>query len=56
LVADINKERYKSLFIPLSRTRHSLRDSVTAEALEAIVDLDLDAFAAIVPPRGYGRD
>jgi len=34
----------------------SLRDSVTAEALQAIVDLDLDALTAIVPPRGYGRD
>jgi hypothetical protein len=34
----------------------SLRDSATAEALLAIVDLDLDALIAIVPPRGYGRD
>jgi hypothetical protein len=34
----------------------SLRDSATAEALQAIVDLDLDALIAIVPPRGYGRD
>ena len=34
----------------------SLRDSATAEALQAIVDLDLDDLAAIVPPRGYGRD
>jgi hypothetical protein len=34
----------------------SLRDTATAEALQAIVDLDLDAIAAIVPPRGYGRD
>jgi hypothetical protein len=34
----------------------SLRDSVTAEALQAIVDLDLEALTAIVPPRGYGRD
>ena len=34
----------------------SLRCSVTAEALQAIVDLDLDALTAIVPPRGYGRD
>jgi hypothetical protein len=34
----------------------SLQGSATAEALEAIVDLDLDALAAIVPPRGYGRD
>ncbi len=34
----------------------SLRDSATAEALEAIVDLDLTAVADCQPPRGYGRD
>jgi hypothetical protein len=34
----------------------SLRDSATAEALQAIVDLDLEELMAIVPPRGYGRD
>jgi len=34
----------------------SLRDSATAEALQAIVDLDLDELTAIVPLRGYGRD
>jgi hypothetical protein len=34
----------------------SLRDSVTAIALQAIIDLDLDALAEIEPPRGYGRD
>jgi hypothetical protein len=34
----------------------SLRDSATATALQAIVELDLDELAAIVPPRGYGRD
>jgi hypothetical protein len=33
-----------------------LRGTATAEALQAIVDLDLDALAAIEPPRGYGRD
>ena len=32
------------------------RDSATAEALQAIVDLDLNDLAAIVPPRGFGRD
>lgn len=26
------------------------------EALQAIVDLDLDQLAAVEPPRGYGRD
>ena len=34
----------------------SLRDSPTAEALEAIADLDLTALDEIEPPRGYGRD
>jgi hypothetical protein len=34
----------------------SLRDRATAEALQAIVDLDLEELMAIVPPRGYGRD
>jgi hypothetical protein len=34
----------------------ALRGTATAEALLAIVDLDLDALAAIDPPRGYGRD
>jgi len=34
----------------------SLRDSATAVALQDIVDLDLDAIAAVQPPRGYGRD
>ena len=34
----------------------SLRDSATAEALQEIVEFDLDDLAAIKPPRGYGRD
>lgn len=34
----------------------SLQGTATAEALQAIVDLDLEALAAIEPPRGYGRD
>jgi len=33
-----------------------LRDSTTAEALEAIAGLDLNDLADIEPPRGYGRD
>ena len=33
-----------------------LRDTPTAEALQAVVDLDLTELQAIVPPRGYGRD
>jgi hypothetical protein len=32
------------------------RGSATAEALQAIVDLDLDELSAIEPPRGFGRD
>lgn len=34
----------------------TLQDTATAEALQAVVELDLDALAAIEPPRGYGRD
>jgi hypothetical protein len=34
----------------------NLRDSATAEALQAIVDFDLESLAEIIPPRGYGRD
>jgi hypothetical protein len=34
----------------------ALRDTPTAETLQAIVDLDLEALASIEPPRGYGRD
>ena len=34
----------------------SLRDTATAEALQAMVDLDLEPLIATVPPRGYGRD
>jgi len=34
----------------------SLRDSATAEALQAVADLDLDEIEAAQPPKGYGRD
>jgi hypothetical protein len=34
----------------------ALRDGATGEALQAIIDLDLDGIVAIEPPRGYGRD
>ena len=34
----------------------SLHDSATAEALEAIIDLDLTTLADVEMPRGYGRD
>ena len=33
-----------------------LFNSATAEALQAICDLDLTELQAIVPPRGFGRD
>ena len=32
------------------------QDSALAEALRAIVDLDLSELQAIEPPRGFGRD
>ena len=34
----------------------SLHDTATAEALQAIVELELETLADIVPPRGFGRD
>jgi hypothetical protein len=34
----------------------SLRDSATAAALQEMIELDLDAIAAVQPPLGYGRD
>jgi hypothetical protein len=34
----------------------ALCETATADALQAIVDLDLDTLAAVEPPRGYGRD
>lgn len=34
----------------------ALHDIPTAEALQAIVDLDLEMLTNIEPPRGYGRD
>ena len=32
------------------------QDSATAEALRAIVDLDLSELQEVEPPRGFGRD
>ena len=32
------------------------RDSTTGEALQAIIELDLDEIIAVTPPRGFGRD
>ncbi len=34
----------------------ALRDTATAQAIEAIVDLDLSDLADIEPLRGYGRE
>jgi hypothetical protein len=34
----------------------TLQGTTTADALQVIVDLDLDTLAAVEPPRGYGRD
>jgi hypothetical protein len=34
----------------------SLQDGATAQALQAIDELDLDELEAIEPPRGFGRD
>jgi len=34
----------------------ALKASATAEALEAILNLDLDELSAVEPPRGFGRD
>lgn len=33
-----------------------VRDTPTGEALQAIVELDLDEIASLQLPRGYGRD
>jgi hypothetical protein len=40
----------------LAALPEATRDGATGEALQAIIDLDLDEITAIVPPRGYGRD
>ena len=34
----------------------SLQESATAEALQAICDLDLSGLEAVEPPKGFGRD
>jgi hypothetical protein len=33
-----------------------LRDSATGEALQAVIDIDLDDLIAVEPPHGFGRD
>jgi hypothetical protein len=40
----------------LAALPEAARDSATGDALQAILDLDLDEIAAVEPPRGFGRD
>ena len=40
----------------LDNMPEATQGSATGEALQAIVDLDLDELSAIEPPRGFGRD
>lgn len=40
----------------LAALPESLLDSAMAQALQTIVELDLDELAAVELPRGYGRD
>ena len=47
------KSQYAQWFEALPE---NLQEGATGEALQAIVDLDLDELIAIVPPRGFGRD
>jgi hypothetical protein len=47
------QEEYRDWFEALPE---ATRDGATGDALQAILDLDLDEIAAIEPPRGFGRD
>ena len=40
----------------LDKLLEATQGSPTGQALQAIVDLDLDELSAIEPPRGFGRD
>ena len=40
----------------LAALPEATRDGATGDALQAILDLDLDEIAAVEPPRGFGRD
>jgi hypothetical protein len=40
----------------LAALPEATRDGATGEALQAIIDLDLDEIMAIQPPLGFGRD
>jgi hypothetical protein len=52
-------QRWRDAVGTCSRCRlipDSLHGNATADALEAIVDLDLAPLGDVKPPRGYGRD
>ena len=40
----------------LAALPEATRDGATGDALQTILDLDLDEIAAVEPPRGFGRD
>jgi hypothetical protein len=40
----------------LAALPEAARNGATGDALQAILDLDLDEIAAVEPPRGFGRD
>ena len=40
----------------LAALPEATRGGATGDALQAILDLDLDEIAAVEPPRGFGRD
>jgi hypothetical protein len=47
------QDEYRDWFEALPE---ATRDGATGDALQAILDLDLDEIASIEPPRGFGRD
>jgi len=47
------QDEYRDWFEALPE---ATRDGATGDALQAILDLDLDEIATIEPPRGFGRD
>ena len=47
------QDEYRDWFEALPE---ATRDGATGDALQAILDLDLDELTAIEPPRGFGRD
>ena len=47
------QDEYRDWFEALAE---ATRDGATGDALQAILDLELDEIAAIEPPRGFGRD